>query len=891
MARKHFLLVLVFTLILMPLALTERITAIESALAQALSGSGSAASAPSNIRNTRHNLSSSAPSRQSTSKNSLTTEAVITPDAAQTQEICVYCHTPHGATTSPGTPLWNRALNNTTYTPYSSSSLQATDLDVTSAALAAPSKLCLSCHDGTIAIGSVINTPGSGTTGSISLVNTGPAGKMPYGRGAANADHGFTRNLGTDLRNDHPISFTYNSALASADGELRNPAGSTEPTIIADRSVGVKPQFPLTGGKVQCTTCHDPHKETQKFLRKNRFQQGAPEAVQANFNDWSFDDNRDQICLGCHTRLGKAWAQSAHANSTVANETYKTADAALRDFPTGTKVWQAGCLNCHDTHTVGGSRRLLREGVSAGTATASPGSVGFSARYRIGAGGAADYVTTSATENTCYQCHTTSANAVITPTTLSATEGVPNIEGEFARTYRMPISTGEQGLAGGNSSEVHDITDKDGMESSTKLGYLAKENRHVECTDCHNPHRVVRGDTFLGGNLAGGDTNRRTHVPNRGTTGNQGNIASGVLRGTWGVEPSYTASGQSTVTASSVWMSVAETPTFTVKKGDPGAASTLPVGTAGTNAVSYLTREYQLCFKCHSNYGIGPNDSDFADLRPAGYGGTPIGTDLANQMTRYTNVAKEFAVIATDPATSGTHQGEAGGDGTLTPIGSTWDSNTPSASTVNHRAWHPVIFPTGRNRSERRMSASGDINMQPPWAAKMGTQTMHCSDCHGHSDSAGNGSYAWRVGPRLNEVQGPHGSASPFILKGVWNQTLNVSASGVDAGKLCGNCHNPRASSGTGNGHSWSEMGSIDCMNCHVAVPHGWKNKAFLVNRACLGREAGESNDCTNLSGWNSFWRPPYYVSAAQRISTWVASGSWTGMTNCGGGGMDACNN
>ena len=885
MARKHFLLILLFMLIAAPLAITGRIP-VSDALAQALSGGGTAANARSNIRNTRHNLSSSAPSRQATSGNSSTTEAIISPDTAQTQEICIYCHTPHGATPSPGTPLWNRALNNTTYTPYSSSSLQATDLDVTSVALAAPSKLCLSCHDGTIAIGQVNNAPGSGYGSPISLKNTSDGsvgsttGKMPFGREIGNANHGFTRNLGTDLRNDHPISFTYDSSLASADGELRYPSGSTSPTIIANRGGGVKPHFPLTGGKVQCTTCHDPHKETQKFLRKNRFAQNVgPETTQTTYSDWAFSDTNDQICVACHTRLGKAWAMSAHANSAVADEAYNSGDAALRDFPTGTTVWQAGCLNCHDTHTVGGSRRLLREGVGSGLTLARPG--GYTGNYRPGYSTAADYDTTSAIENTCYQCH--SGSPVIGTGTLSATQGVPNIAGEFARTIRMPIVTGEQGLPGGNTTEVHDITDKDTIESRDKLGYYAKENRHVECTDCHNPHRVVKADNFLGANLAGADTTRRTHVPARGTTGNQGNIASGVLRGTWGVEPSYTATGQTTVTGTSVWMSAAENPTFTVKKGDPGAAATLPVGTAGTNAVTYLTREYQLCFKCHSSYANGPLKTDFPDLRASGNGGTPTGTNL---MTRYTNVAAEFAVWATDPPTTGKHQGEntnagnACGGGDCAPTGNSWETTT-GGSTINHRSWHPVVFPTGRDGRERGSASFDNIKAPFNTAAKIGLQTMHCSDCHGSG-----GSWTVDTGPNLDQVQGPHGSNNIFLLRGTWARTTAVD---TIAGSICGNCHNPRGSSNSGlsgNHVPDGNMDGLECMNCHVAVPHGWKNKAFLANLGCVGIEAGEAGNCVSRTNWsNGFEAQPYYYRTYLQVTSWARSGAWTGnnCTSCDG--------
>ncbi len=918
MQRRHFLYLLIAMLALPPLAITGKL-AWRQAIAQNLSGGGPAAGAPSNVRGTRHNFSNTvtgggtAPTRQTTSGNTVTTEAVVTSGGAGNNEVCVFCHTPHGANTEPNTPLWNRALSGATYTPYSSSSLQATDIDVTAAALAAPSKLCLSCHDGTIALGNVANTPGPGSGSAIALSNANPgtggalAGSMPYGRGRSDANHGFTRRLGDDLRNDHPISFTYDANLASLDGELRSPP-AVQPNsrpLIANRAVGSpKPYFPLVDNKVQCTTCHDPHKQTQKFLNTNRLVRTAPETIQTGYTDWTFDADGDQICVACHTRLGKAWAQSAHANSTVKDGltteySYSSAAGALRDFPTGTKVWQAGCLNCHDPHTVAGSRRLLREG--SNSATANTSGIGYTAALRIGILSADDYATTSALENTCFQCHSPSGSSAINVGTLSATGGVPDIQTEFGRTTHMPITHNDQGQSGaGNTSEVHDITDKDTIEPQTQLGYYAPENRHVECTDCHNPHRVVKADTYLGANLSGGDVTRRTHVPARGTSGEYGNIASGVLRGAWGVEPSYTASGQTTVTTSSAWMSNEE-PSFTVKKGDPAGATALPVGTSGTNTAAYLTREYQLCFKCHSSYANGPLATDFPNLKGAanGRGGTPTGT---NGMTRYTDVAKEFAVRATDPPSTGLDQGEYGECGdtctedttALEPSGSLpadTGNNPDGTGTQNHRSWHPVVFPTGRTADERRIS-SATGNIRAPFRAKLGTQTMHCSDCHGAGSTWTPGS-----GPILTTVQGPHGSDNNFILRSTWSNTTTISGTST---ALCYNCHNPTVS-GTqgvgdnlgGNQPSGFNAASTDsqgghgnahdgksCMHCHVAVPHGWKNKALLVNLNCIGPEGGQGSTCVNI-GDGPYNNAPYYRRAGLRVRTWVPSGNWA-ATSCG---------
>ena len=125
----------------------------------------------SDVRNTKHNLSS---------LNSAVTRNV---KGTNEDEICVFCHTPHGGEMSQG-PLWNRHLSSATYDTYNSGSLDATAAGV---ALGQPngiSKLCLSCHDGTIAIGSVRVLNGALATGTISMSGTNADGTMPNGAGA-----------------------------------------------------------------------------------------------------------------------------------------------------------------------------------------------------------------------------------------------------------------------------------------------------------------------------------------------------------------------------------------------------------------------------------------------------------------------------------------------------------------------------------------------------------------------------------------------------------------------------------------------------------------------------------------------------------------------------------
>jgi predicted CXXCH cytochrome family protein len=142
-------------------------------------------------------------------------------------QVCIYCHAPHS---NPGTtPLWNHATSAATYTLYASGTLNAT--------MAQPggvSKLCLSCHDGTVAVDSF-----GGATGT-KMVTGSPL-------------------LGTDLSNDHPIGFTYDAALVGLDPGLK--AVSSAVTIGAGNTGTIDNRL-LIGGKMECASCHDVHNST-----------------------------------------------------------------------------------------------------------------------------------------------------------------------------------------------------------------------------------------------------------------------------------------------------------------------------------------------------------------------------------------------------------------------------------------------------------------------------------------------------------------------------------------------------------------------------------------------------------------------------------------------------
>jgi predicted CXXCH cytochrome family protein len=826
----------------------------------------------SKIKDTKHNLS--------------TSSAVGNTKADSETQICVFCHTPHGANTANVSPLWNRASSSATYTPYSSESLDAKSAQSgwTGQPLGS-SKLCLSCHDGTIALGNVVNAPGSGLGSAIS-VSSSTTTVMPAG--AAGATSGYTRRLGNDLSNDHPISITYDSTLATRDGELRVPDGqqritggsmtiNTSHPLVGPRATGqgsgigsstagtglygsssTRPVLPLENtfgagsgtGQIQCTTCHDPHiKESTlapndgdaaditkerniKFLRRPRFQMAQPTQ--------NYSDGNDIICLACHDKglqgNSKSWAYSAHANSAVATQTYLNAAADTREFPRGMPVWKVSCLNCHDTHTVQGARRLTRSG--------GDGSV-------------------STLEETCYQCHRDSVSSIITPTAK-----VPNIRDDFQLTYKMPITgtevhdiggnfnDGYAGGAGTTGSDCSGTGNKCGADFVERVSLLA--SRHAECTDCHNPHRVVKFRLFSGKSTFPGDITQTpdtegTH-PHTDSASGHTNVASGVLRGTWGVEPSYTGNSFHNRATN-----------FTVRRGDPGADSVPNTSTPDTKP--YVTREYQVCLKCHSSYAYGTTPPS---------SGTSIGQ---NGLTQYTDQAKEFhapSAHADEPLSLGNDGGAAGYDA------------------GNHRSWHPVMRQTGRTATKRNITADSAFNH--PFR-DVGTQTMYCSDCHG-SGTAGGTVIPAGANQATGEGSpwGPHGSNNAFILKGQWNNDSTDAAT-----TLCLRCHNPTSSSGfsgggKGNLHDYhkTKVGELQCTWCHIAVPHGWKNRSLLVNLNDVGGEvaglAATDSKEVNLDGMgHHYTNPPYYLEAKLKIRTFATSGSWS-LGDCGSANKAAGN-
>jgi len=226
-----------------------------------------------------------------------------------TSQVCIFCHTPHHATTGTS-PLWNRSLaNSVNYIGYGTTIAGTT---VNQADLGGSTLACLSCHDGATTFDSLVNAPGKGgvVAGGTDLnwgfnmpgLPLGPTGLTSldhfgnkttpnvlclacHSPGAfATPDTPTSLSLDFDLTNDHPVSVPYSasskaslrpqstliSAINLSAGLNVGAGGETSPFLTNNLSQN---RWAVSGfisttatianllrnGQVECSSCHDPH--------------------------------------------------------------------------------------------------------------------------------------------------------------------------------------------------------------------------------------------------------------------------------------------------------------------------------------------------------------------------------------------------------------------------------------------------------------------------------------------------------------------------------------------------------------------------------------------------------------------------------------------------------
>lgn len=296
--------------------------------------------------------------------------------STQTQ-VCVFCHTPHN--TNPASPLWNHQLSGTTYTLYTSSTLSAT---MAQPLTGSNTKLCLSCHDGTVALGNTVND------GSIVMQNS--VTTLPATAGNTYSPPRST-NLGTTLADDHPVAFTQPTPVLPAYPQVQTPVAGDP--------------VQLENGLLECTSCHDPHNEAtdpteRRFLRKS--------------------NSAGAICTTCHVLQSASiasvkWSWSGSLGQRTDHATAVNAFTAATNA--GGITWLGshtgysttatnGCNACHRSHAPHDTARLMK----------------------------------GDTDTVCFQCHdgNTTTN-ILFPAPLNTT--VQNVKAQFTtgtKTYIHP---------------------------------------------------------------------------------------------------------------------------------------------------------------------------------------------------------------------------------------------------------------------------------------------------------------------------------------------------------------------------------------------------------------------------------------------------------------------
>ncbi len=236
-------------------------------------------------------------------------------------EVCVYCHTPHGANTTIAAPLWNRTTKANSYQTYDL--LNTGSLTQPVSPPGASSLTCLSCHDGTTAVDAIVNMPGSGryntariSSDSPALLNewpnpsnthvglTGPdqgclVCHSPGGAGAAfPTAYDFTAfAIGTDLRNDHPVGIRF--PLAAGPGTDFNDPPRKETRLAYFDTNGngradgneIRLYNSGEGYEVECASCHDPHGVASA---------GPGSTFNATF--LRLPNASSAVCLTCHSK-------------------------------------------------------------------------------------------------------------------------------------------------------------------------------------------------------------------------------------------------------------------------------------------------------------------------------------------------------------------------------------------------------------------------------------------------------------------------------------------------------------------------------------------------------------------------------------------------------------
>jgi hypothetical protein len=209
--------------------------------------------------------------------------------------LCTFCHTPHRAYQT--RLAWNHTLSSNTFSWTDvTTTVNGTPLPTFDANWQGVSKNCLSCHDGTVALGDVAWFDAAPRTGVDAILDhthdaVDDAGLITFsspGTGEMNGNHPIA----------HPYPFqgavsSYNGV--TSDVEVLDSGWVADPTtngirLFNDDGAGNVSAGPVSGfSGIECSSCHDPHNGS--LVEDEHFLRGTLTGSDASY-----------ICLKCHQK-------------------------------------------------------------------------------------------------------------------------------------------------------------------------------------------------------------------------------------------------------------------------------------------------------------------------------------------------------------------------------------------------------------------------------------------------------------------------------------------------------------------------------------------------------------------------------------------------------------
>ena len=349
---------------------------------------------------------------------------------------CAYCHAPHsglnGVAGVVETPLWNQTLSGVkSYPLYGSTTMQ--NKTNGKLALGSDSTLCLSCHDGTVALGA-----------------TAAYGQLPVGA-LSSPD-----KLGTDLSTIHPFNFALSNGQFTC-------FSTAQPSLCSNPPATANSAVPLIGGNVECTSCHNPHVQftdpTGNFLVVN--------------------NTSSALCLACHSTIPPGSGMGLISPKRNVTQQTAATPAATSTASNNVNPLAGWMTSIHALATNKLAPQIVPETNPALLMTAAPISTSLGHYRTVATNGCESCHTQhnsqgrsllqAAGDQACLNCHNGSSNITPAVSNILAEMVTPKVGHLFSAT---------------NTAHSPDET------------VLLNQNLHATCVDCHNPHTTQRVASF-----------------------------------------------------------------------------------------------------------------------------------------------------------------------------------------------------------------------------------------------------------------------------------------------------------------------------------------------------------------------------------------------------------